>query len=83
MGYPEDRTRKSIKKTLLAGPWRFILNMAIHCMGSCKGGFDEANLTLASGVLAFTQGKMFNWSSMILQGMRYNLEEVGTQHNHL
>ena len=54
MGYPEDRTRKSIKKTLLAGPWRFILNMAIHCMGSRKGGFNEANLTLASGVLTFT-----------------------------
>ena len=28
-------------------------------MGSRKGGFDEANLTLASGVLAFTQGKVF------------------------
>ena len=52
-------------------------------MGSRKGGFDEASFTLALGVLAFIQGKKFNWSKMVLNGMRYNLQEGGSKHTHL
>ena len=48
LGYQGDINRKSIKKSL-------------QCLGSRKGGFYEANMTLASGVLAFIQGKKFNW----------------------
>ena len=40
-------------------------------------------MTLASGVLAFIQGKNFNWSQLILQNMRYNLEEGSQRHKHL
>ena len=40
-------------------------------------------MTLASGVLAFIQGKKFNWLRMIIQGMRYNHEEGGQRHKHL
>ena len=57
--------------------------MGIQCLGGRKGGFDEANMTLASGVLAFIQGKKFNWSQLILQNMRYNLEEGSQRHKHL
>ena len=83
LGYQGDINRKSIKKSLLCGTWRYLLHMGIRCLGSRKGGFDEANMTLASGVLAFIQGKKFNWSRMIIQGMRYNLEEGGQRHKHL
>ena len=56
--------------------------MGIQCLGGRKGGFDDANMTLASGVLAFIQGKKFNWSQLILQNMRYNLEEGSQRHKH-
>ena len=75
-GYQGDASQKSIKKTMLYCTWMYILHMAIQCLGSKKGGFDEANYSLASGVLAFTQGvlaftqgKSFNWSKLVLQVM--------------
>ena len=83
LGYQGDINRKSIKKSLLCGTWRYLLHMGIQCLGGRKGGFDEANMTLASGVLAFIQGKKFNWSQLILQNMRYNLEEGSVRHKHL
>ena len=54
-------------KSLVYGQWRYFIHVMVTALGAKKGGFDEINVKLLSGMLSLVYNKPYSFSRYIFE----------------
>ncbi|KAI3826977.1 hypothetical protein L1987_01038 [Smallanthus sonchifolius] len=73
LGHPNEFKGGHIIKNALPPLWRYIVHVFIHCTSIRKGGFDSANVMVASAVLGLIKGRDYNFYGLVFGQLKENL----------
>ncbi|GJR06555.1 hypothetical protein Tco_0529539 [Tanacetum coccineum] len=72
LGYPTDGTF-TFYKNKFSPQWRYLVHTLIHCLSPKSGGWNQFPSSLASGLICLSDGRKYNFSRLILDGMIGNV----------
>ncbi|GKA53345.1 hypothetical protein Tco_0746660 [Tanacetum coccineum] len=68
LGYPTEG-KLTIHKNKFSPQWRFLIHTLLHCLSTKSGSWDQFGSPLAIALICLCEGRKFNWSSYIFNGM--------------
>ncbi|KAI3744845.1 hypothetical protein L1987_57940 [Smallanthus sonchifolius] len=75
IGYTGNQTEYTIEKALMGPKWKYLCHTLLQCISQKRSGWNQLSSGLASAVHGMITGAGFNFSHLILEGLRYNLQE--------
>ncbi|MFS7938166.1 putative SWIRM domain-containing protein [Helianthus anomalus] len=75
MGYNGYLNAESYAKSCVARPNKFLMHVVIQCLGHRKRGYDVATDYMMCAIVALCLSLKFNFSRMIVDNMKNNLNE--------
>nr|GEW87416.1 hypothetical protein [Tanacetum cinerariifolium] len=60
-------------KNKLSPQWRFLVHTLLHCLSPKSGSWDQFGSPIAIALIYLSDGRRFNWSNYIFQGMVNNI----------
>ncbi|GJU81324.1 hypothetical protein Tco_1283689, partial [Tanacetum coccineum] len=73
LGYPTEG-KLTIHKNKFSPQWRFLIHTLLHCLSTKSGSWDQFGSPLAIALICLCEGRKFNWSSYIFNGMVNNIQ---------
>ncbi|GJS03799.1 putative ribonuclease H-like domain-containing protein, partial [Tanacetum coccineum] len=73
LGYPTEG-KLTIHKNKFSPQWRFMIHTLLHCLSTKSGSWDQFGSPLATALICLCEGRKFNWSSYIFNGMVNNIQ---------
>ena len=67
MGYVGAMDATQVVKSLVYGQWRYLNHVLVTALGAKKGGYDEINVKLFSGMLSLVYKKPYSFSRYIFE----------------
>ena len=67
MGYVGVLGATQFVKSLVYGQWRYFTHVMVTALGAKKGGYDEMNVRLLSGMLSLVYNKPYSFSRYIFE----------------
>ncbi|KAI3795249.1 hypothetical protein L1987_37898 [Smallanthus sonchifolius] len=75
IGYTGNQTEYTIEKALMGPKWKYLCHTLLQCISQKRSGWNQLSSGLASAIHGMITGAGFNFSHLILEGLRYNLQE--------
>ena len=66
-------------KSNLCVPYKYLMHVLVHCLGSRKGGYDEIPEILQSAMVALVLNRPYNFSQMLLSHLIENITRKGNE----
>ncbi|GJS05548.1 hypothetical protein Tco_0322056 [Tanacetum coccineum] len=73
LGYPTEG-KLTIHKNKFSPQWRFLIHTLLHCLSTKSGSWDQFGSPLAIALICLCEGRKYNWSSYIFNGMVNNIQ---------
>ncbi|KAI3810758.1 hypothetical protein L1987_20380 [Smallanthus sonchifolius] len=75
IGYTGNQTEYTIEKALMGPKWKYLCHTLLQCISQKRSDWNQLSSGLASAIHGMITGAGFNFSHLILEGLRYNLQE--------
>ncbi|KAI3816011.1 hypothetical protein L1987_15696 [Smallanthus sonchifolius] len=75
IGYAGNQTEYTIEKALMGPKWKYLCHTLLQCISQKRSGWNQLSSGLASAIHGMITGAGFNFSHLILEGLKYNLQE--------
>ncbi|KAI3814251.1 hypothetical protein L1987_19001 [Smallanthus sonchifolius] len=75
IGYTGNQTEYTIEKALMGPKWKYLCHTLLQCISQKRSGWNQLSSGLVSEIHGMITWAGFNFSHLILEGLRYNLQE--------
>ncbi|KAI3810978.1 hypothetical protein L1987_20691 [Smallanthus sonchifolius] len=80
IGYTGNQSKYTIEKALMGPKWKYLCHTLLQFISQKRSGWNQLSSGLASIIHGMITGAGFNFSHLILEGLRYNLQEGVKSH---